>query len=212
MSLLRHHTSDHGRALVLLPLGGGVDWQVKELSALEGSVLVGDLSSGNSMIRGGLAAAPTPCSTLNCHSHPCSMSCRPRSTPTPLGLHTTSPRSYNASGCAPKNSHESAVSPIASSRSWAFSTEARMSTRLLEPPTSHRPRFAPTSEASCKNWGGCIPSWRHARCSAALVTTHADTHWNFGSDASSRKCPRHTRRDGGVPPLIELDLRKDRQF
>ncbi|XGU21701.1 LuxR C-terminal-related transcriptional regulator [Rhodococcus sp. 3Y1] len=58
---------------------------------------------------------------------------------------------------------------------------------------------------------GCIPSWRHARCSAALVTTHADTHWNFGSDASSRKCPRHTRRDG-VPPLIELDLRKDRQF
>ena len=56
MSLLRHHTSDHGRALVLLPLGG-VDWQVKELSALEGSVLVGDLSSGNSMIRGLAAGA-----------------------------------------------------------------------------------------------------------------------------------------------------------
>jgi len=57
MSLLRHHTRDHGRALVLLPLGG-VDWQVKELSALEGSVLVGDLSSGNSLIRGLAAGGP----------------------------------------------------------------------------------------------------------------------------------------------------------
>lgn len=58
MKLLKHHTSDHGRAIVLLPLGG-IDWQVKELSALEGSVLVGDLSGGRSMIRGLAAGAHT---------------------------------------------------------------------------------------------------------------------------------------------------------
>ncbi|NHP16481.1 response regulator transcription factor [Rhodococcus sp. IC4_135] len=58
MSLLENHTSEHGRALVLLPLGG-VDWQVKELSALEGSVLIGDLSGGHSLIRGLAAGART---------------------------------------------------------------------------------------------------------------------------------------------------------
>ncbi|MFD6513596.1 response regulator transcription factor [Rhodococcus sp. NPDC060176] len=58
MSLLEHHTSDHGRALVLLPFGG-VDWQVKELAALEGSILVGDLRGGHSMVRGLAAGAHT---------------------------------------------------------------------------------------------------------------------------------------------------------
>ena len=56
MSLLAHHTSDHGRPLVLLPLGG-VEWQEKELSALKGSILVGNLSSGHAMIRGLAAGA-----------------------------------------------------------------------------------------------------------------------------------------------------------
>ena len=55
-SLLAHHTNDHGTALVLLP-PGGITWRVKELSVLEGSILVGDLSTGHSMIRGLAAGA-----------------------------------------------------------------------------------------------------------------------------------------------------------
>ena len=58
MDLLEHHAGASGRALVLLPRGG-VDWQVKELAALEGSILVGDLSGGHSMIRGLAAGAHT---------------------------------------------------------------------------------------------------------------------------------------------------------
>ncbi|TSD47553.1 response regulator transcription factor [Rhodococcus sp. KBS0724] len=58
ISLLAHHTNVHGRPLVLVP-PGGVEWLVKELSALKGSIMVGDLSSGHSMIRGLVAGAHT---------------------------------------------------------------------------------------------------------------------------------------------------------